>query len=301
MTAQAEVLEVLAWIWDTITEPVLTALGHTTTPSPEESWPRVWWSPVGVLVYLPMHAAGHHSDLTASGPTRAVNPRTTLDRVISSYTTTVRSLAYARTHHPGAGNGKAVVVAVPDAPDTPPLPGVTAETTTLTRLLPDVLVLANPTRDTVLAALPTHQVAHFACHGYADWNDPASSRLILRDHHTAPLTVADVSALHLTGGLAYLSACDTTVNSPRLADEAVHLAGAFHLAGYQHVIGTLWPINDALARYIAEDFYVGLTAGGTTVPQTSLSARALHHAIRRLRARYPQAPTLWAAHTHTGA
>jgi CHAT domain-containing protein len=193
--------------------------------------------------------------------------------VISSYTTTVRSLAYARTHHPGTG--KAVVVAVPDAPDTPPLPGVTAEITTLTRLLPDALVLANPARDTVLAALPSHQVAHFACHGYGDWNDPASSRLILRDHRTAPLTVADVSALHLTGDLAYLSACDTTVTSPRLADEAVHITGAFHLAGYQHVIGTLWPISDAQAPDITEDFYDDLTAGGTTPPQTSRSARAL--------------------------
>ena len=299
MTAQGEVLKVLAWIWDTITEPVLTALGHTTAPSREEPWPRVWWSPRGPLAYLPLHAAGHHSDLTAGDPALAANPRTVLDRVVSSYTTTVRSLAYARTRRPGAGN--AVVVAVADAPGTQPLPGVTAETATLRRFLPHALVLADPTRDTVLDALPGHQVAHFACHGYADWEEPASSRLILRDHHTAPLTVADVSALHLTGDLAYLSACDTTVTSPRLADEAVHITGAFHLAGYQHVIGTLWPINDALARDIAEDFYADLTAGGTIPPQTSRSPRALHHAIRRLRARYPQTPTLWAAHTHTGA
>jgi hypothetical protein len=45
MTAQAEILEVLAWIWDTITEPVLTALGYTTTPSSEESWPRCGGAP----------------------------------------------------------------------------------------------------------------------------------------------------------------------------------------------------------------------------------------------------------------
>jgi hypothetical protein len=304
MAAQSEALEVLAWTWDTITEPVLTALGHTTTPSREETWPRLWWSPVSFLAYLPLHAAGHHSDLTASDPALKANPRSALDRVISSYTTTVRSLAYARTHHPktdtDTDTDKAVVVAVPDAPDTRPLPGVSAETTTLTRLLPDALVLTNPTRDTVLAALPDHPVAHFACHGSADVNDPTSSRLILRDHRTAPLTVADVSALHLTGSLAYLSACDTAITSPRLADEAVHITGAFHLAGYQHVIGTLWPISDTAAHDITKDFYDDLTADGTTPPQTSRSAQALHHAIRRLRARYPQAPTLWAAHTHTG-
>ena len=222
-----------------------------------------------------------------------------LDRVVSSYITTVRRLAYARTHA-SPDNGGAVIVAVPDAPDTSPLPGVTVEATTLTGLLPDALVLADPTRNTVLAALPSHTVAHFACHSHADWNDPASSRLILRDHHAAPLTVADVSALRLGGDLAYLSACDTTVTSPRLADEAVHITGAFHLAGYQHVIGTLWPISDAAAGDITKDFYDNITADGKTPPQTSRSAQALHHAIRRLRARYPQAPTLWAAHTHTG-
>jgi hypothetical protein len=68
MAAQSEVLEVLAWIWDTVTEPVLAALDHTTTPSREEPWPSLWWSPVGVLAYLPFHAAGHHSDLTANDP-----------------------------------------------------------------------------------------------------------------------------------------------------------------------------------------------------------------------------------------
>jgi CHAT domain-containing protein len=160
--------------------------------------------------------------------------------------------------------------------------------------------LTDPTRNTVLTALPQHPNAHFACHGLADWDDPATSRLILPDHLTDPLTVADISALQLTGGLAYLSACDTTSTSPRLADEAVHITGAFHLAGYEHVVGTLWPINDSAARHIAEDFYRRLTNNGTTPPDTTQSAEALHHAIRRLRARYPVTPTLWAAHTHTG-
>jgi tetratricopeptide (TPR) repeat protein len=300
MSAQGDVLDVLAWVWDTITEPVLKALGYTATPNHEESWPRVWWCPVGVTAYLPLHAAGHHRDLDAEDPDLKANPRTVLDRVISSYTTTVRSLAYARAHHLGTDKSKAVIVAVPDAPGTPLLSGVAAETKTLRRLLPGALVLASPTRDTVLAALPDHQVAHFACHGSADWNDPASSRLILRDHQTAPLTVADVSALRIHGDLAYLSACDTNVTSPRLADEAVHITGAFHLAGYQHVIGTLWPISDAAAGDITKDFYDNITADGKTPPQTSRSAQALHHAIRCLRARCSQAPMLWAAHTHTG-
>jgi CHAT domain-containing protein len=151
-----------------------------------------------------------------------------------------------------------------------------------------------------LAALPGRRVAHFACHGYADWTNPAASQLILYDYQDRPLTVADISALHITGGLAFLSACDTTVTSPALANEAVHITGAFHLAGYQHVIGTLWPISDAAACDIACGVYNHLTDHGTTPPDTSLTAFAIHHTIRRLRGEYPTFPTIWAAHTHTG-
>jgi len=44
------------------------------------------------MAFLPLHAAGHHHDI-ANG---SAHPRTVLDRVISSYTATVRALAYAR-------------------------------------------------------------------------------------------------------------------------------------------------------------------------------------------------------------
>ena len=112
--------------------------------------------------------------------------------------------------------------------------------------------------------------------------------------------MADISTLDLAGSLAYLSACDTTVTSPNLADEAIHITGAFHLAGYAHVIGTLWPVYDATARDLARDVYRQLTREGSTSPDVGFAAHALHHATRRLRDQHPDKPALWAAHTHTG-
>lgn len=55
--------QVLAWLWDTVTEPVLTHLGHTRPRADTEfeSWPRVWWVPTGPLALLPIHAAGQHT------------------------------------------------------------------------------------------------------------------------------------------------------------------------------------------------------------------------------------------------
>jgi hypothetical protein len=80
-------LDVLAWIWDTITGPILDHLGHTHPVEEGRRWPRIWWSPTGPLTVLPLHAAGHHVD----------DGRAVLDRVVSSYTPTVRMLTRART------------------------------------------------------------------------------------------------------------------------------------------------------------------------------------------------------------
>ncbi|MGW9118412.1 CHAT domain-containing protein [Streptomyces sp. NPDC055663] len=294
--AQQEILAVLAWLWDTVAEPVLTDLGHTTAHQPGKPWPRLWWCPVGILAFLPLHAAGHHTDdLQREG-----GPRTVLDRVVSSYTTTVRALAHARTSQSGPSTPSTLVVAAANAPGTPPLPGVRVEAAAITSLIPDARLVATPTRDTVLNALPSHGIAHFSCHGEADWTDPARSHLVLTDHATAPLTLADITALDLTAELAYLSACDTSNTAPRLADESLHITGAFHLAGYRHVIGTLWPVDDRTAAQLGTDFYAHLTDNGTAPPRADRSALALHLATTRLRSRYPHVPSLWAAHTHTG-
>jgi hypothetical protein len=294
---QAEVHDVLGWMWDAIAGPILTRLGYTDPPAAGRPWPRVWWCPVGVLAYLPLHAAGHHADSVAG----LARPRAVLDLVISSYATTLRGLAYSRAHRPQGSADATLIVAASAVPGLPPLAGTKHEVEILTGLMPGAKVLTRPTRDTVLAALPACRATHFACHGYASSADPAASHLVLYDHETSPLTVADISSLQLTGGLAYLSACETAVGSLELADEAVHLTGAFHLAGYRQVIGTLWPIGDDIAAGVARDFYRQLTDGGTRPPETGLASHALHNAVRRLRRRLPDYPGHWAPYTHTGS
>ena len=140
--AHHEILDILAWMWDAITGPVLTSLGHATTPAAGEPWPRVWWCPVGILGYLPLHASGHHDDITAGKP----EPRTVLDRVISSYTTTVRGLSYARTQHPDPAADSALIVAVTTHPApghsrvSPPKPVSSPD------LIPRAQILSDPTR-----------------------------------------------------------------------------------------------------------------------------------------------------------
>jgi hypothetical protein len=294
--AQRRMLAVLAWTWDNITEPVLRALGHTGPPNADETWPRVWWCPVGVVTLLPLHAAGHH------GPSPGAD--TVLDRVISSYTPTIRALAHARRGSPGEES--ALVVAVPDAPGCAPLDGAAREAALVREFIPGAAVLpaAGGTvgRGDVLEALRRHGIVHLACHGHASLGDPSASRLLLHDHQSAPLTLHAITRLNLRQArLAYLSACSTTDAGQRQADEATHLTAAFQLAGYRSIIGTLWPINDQAALDVARDFYAGITAEGTRPPDPGLAALALHHAVRNLRIAAPLLPSRWAAYIHSGA
>lgn len=98
--------------------------------------------------------------------------------------------------------------------------------------------------------------------------------------------------------LAYLLACDTAVPDVGLVDEVIHIASAFHLAGYARVIGTLWTVDDEAAVTIADLVYADLTAGQ---PNAQRAALALHHAVTRMRRDHPDQPYRWASHMHIGA
>ncbi|MGW5699287.1 CHAT domain-containing protein, partial [Streptomyces asiaticus] len=238
---------------------------------------RLWWCPVGVMSLFPLHAAGDGHDGV-------------MDRVVSSYLPTVRSLPAERRRP--ASPGKALVVAMSRTPGQASLPGAASEVNSLSRLL-SATVLHNEqaTRDAVLTALPSTRIIHFACHAQADTREPIRSRLLLHDQ---PLTPRDLP-FGLDADLAYLSACATSDVIFLGADEAMHITGAFHLAGFRHVIGTHWRIDDLAAADIADHFYTVIAAHGP-----DHAAQALHTATAELRRAHPDRPDLWASHLHVG-
>ena len=121
--------------------------------------------------------------------------------------------------------------------------------------------------------------------------------MVIRLRHVA--TLAHTRLPHAQ--LAYLSACRTARNdSVDLIDEGIHLTSAFQLAGFPHVIGTLWPIFDATAVRVAKDFYTRLESAPGMLDVNS-SAQALHDSIQDLRHRYLVRPSCWAAYIHAGA
>ncbi|MGW1786047.1 CHAT domain-containing protein [Streptomyces sp. NPDC002143] len=288
LRAQRLVRDTLAWLWQAVTGPVLDHLGIQAAPT--GPLPRVWWSPGGVLGTLPLHAAIEEG---APGA---------LDRVVSSYTPTLRTLHHARQRAARPAGSGALVVAVDEANGLAPLPAARHEAGHLARMLPgaEVLTGASATHSAVVSALPRYAYAHFACHALGDLESPSRSRLVLHDHAEHPLTVRDLARLRLPSvRLAYLSACDTLQTSPELADEAVHIVSALQIAGFPHVVGSLWHVDDTIGAGVAQDVYeaLGTGDGALVVDRT---AEALHSTVCALRDMYPQTPSLWACQVHAG-
>ncbi|MFJ5643521.1 CHAT domain-containing protein [Streptomyces sp. NPDC093223] len=280
--------EIAEWLWDAVVGPVLDHLRHSPgADTPTALLPRVWWIPTGPLCLLPVHAAGYHRQ-----PGR---PRTALDRVVSSYSATLRALArdLPRVTRPV---GSALLVAPARAgglgPAVVPAPVYEGR---------DALALTeeNAARQPVLAGLPGRALAHFSCHGRAEPAAPEHSALQLAD---GPLRFFEIARLDLTEArLAFLAACETAWPGHQFEDEAIHLGSGFQLAGFPHVVGTVWEAYEAVAARVTHDFYEGLAAQG----DAGSPAHALHDAVRRVRAAQDASPVdlgllAWAPYIHLG-
>ncbi len=275
-------------MWHSFAERVLDHLDYRATPADDSDWPRFWWYPTGALTLLPIHAAGDHRT-----PGAAV-----VDRVVSSYTSTLRALSDARSETAPTGPGRMLFVRMPETPGQQDLPNVRAEEKLVARLFADRYTPSigpGATRDTVLKNLPDHTWVHFACHGEQNLGDPSRGGMIVED---GSLTVTGLGSRQCRGEFAYLSGCKTAVGGVDLPDEAITLAAALHYTEYRHVIATLWSVSDAAAARVAADVYTALVHD--IEPRADGAAPALHRAVRQLRNRFREVPSVWTPFAHIG-
>ncbi|MFB7915495.1 CHAT domain-containing protein [Streptomyces sp. NPDC056061] len=298
MTAEGDLRSGLAVLWDTVVGPVLGAvrdLPRRDTDDPAAP-PRLWWCPTGLLAHFPLHMAEHPGEGSA------------FDLVTSSYTPTVHALGRALPWRASAGS-RPLVVAVPHAPGVPDLPGVDEEAAVLLGLLPGTRLLRGQaaTRGRLMAELRNHDIVHIAGHAGHDADRHHEGHLVL---HDGRLHFGDIASARAGGGgLAFLSACATARSRLDVPDESLNLLSAFQLAGYTHLVGSLWPVADQAGVHLAEAFYQHLIGHQDTkigLQSTAMRhqragvAHALHHAVSRLRTRHPDRASLWASHVHIG-
>lgn len=201
-----------------------------------------------------------------------------------------------------------------------PLTGALAEVNKIADVIRESVtasatILESPTVALVLEQIPAYHVIHFSCHGLSDAQHPSNSHLVLRgDTATASgeLTVAAIARMNIKKAqIAYLSACSTADNaSIRLADESIHIASGFQLAGFSHVLATMWSAEDRACQRVATEFYSLLfkdrrrSAEGQeakSIEGHGVVSNAFHRAVKKLRDENLTQPILWAAFIHTGA
>lgn len=270
---------ILAWLWDVIAKPVLDALACTSCPS-EGSWRRLWWVPIGPLSRFPLHGAGRHFQNTGEA---------VIDRVMSSYSSSIKAIIRGRqrpllSELAPAVQPQALLVAVRHTPGYSTLRFAKAEVEVLRGIcksMPVDIVEPGHFRDDIVALLPECSIFHFAGHGYTHRADPSQSHLLAYDGRITVASLLEMDLKKSAPFLAYLSACGTgRVRDDDFLDESIHLISAFQLAGFRHVIGTLWEVNDKICTEMARLTYEGIRDGGMTDNSVCLG---LHNASRTLR------------------
>jgi hypothetical protein len=272
---------VLEWLWDVVAGPVLDALGFANSTS-DDLLPHVRWIPTGALSRFPLHAAGYHEDGSF---------KTVLDRVMSSYSSSVKTILNT---HPApvtpSTSAHALLVAVDNVPGNTSLP-FAGDEVDIVRGLCETMelkpIISDGDKGEMIKYLPQCRIFHFAGHGYTNSEDPLMSYLLLGAGKSDSITVAtllDMNVHEYQPFLAYLSACGTgRINKEEFIDESIHLISACKLAGFRHVIGTLWEVEDEVCLDVARVTYRCMLAGGMTDESVCLG---LHEATKTLRDRW---------------
>lgn len=297
----------LLWLWDVAVEPVLRELKFTNPDPANTKLPHIWWIGVGELSVAPFHAAGDHSPNSS---------RNAISCVISSYTANIKVLSYAREREldiinkpPGDSSAHLLLVTMPKTPGEKDLPDVGAEVSGILNVTEGLIStkhLESPSARSVLENFGSYNAMHFACHGISNAKTSSHSHLLLlkdSGERVDQLTVQDISQKNTKSSqLAYLSACSTARNSVlHMADEMIHIASGFQLAGFSHVLGTLWPSESEVCREVAIDFYRSLFNGQDKDAGHRKVGMAFHEAVKRARDKNPLLPSKWAPFVHMGA
>lgn len=294
----AELREILLWLWTVAVEPVLSQLDFLT-PSPGHPLPRIQWIAQGAMGMMPLHAAG---DFCRRPPISVSN------YAVSSYSGSFEWLKLTSTRQAQGvtkTNIQAVGFVSTGHSTSNEKLDVDTEIKAFQSCFPNAVVHEKASKQVMYDALRTCNVVHCASHGKVDIRDPDQSGIFVCGDENVLMSILDMQRIVNSGGqLAYLSACLTAAHpSQALVDEASHLASAFEQAGFAQVVATTWEVDDFAARDVAEIFYRELGNQKSMEIDGERVARALHKAIVTLQCQNrgrAADPLAWAPFVHFG-
>ncbi|KAG2135394.1 CHAT domain-containing protein [Suillus bovinus] len=281
-----DLIVLLRTVWDEIMMPIVNVLQHDLKLKFHS---RIWLCPTAAFTSIPLHAA--HPFRTNAD--RSKEPCLE-DLYICSYTPTLSALVRSRQMmkrrvtpsfatvgqgQPGGGKGKALLTVESELELVHKLVPVTASRTTISG--------DAATRAGALEALQQNTWVHLACHGKQDPTQPYNSHFVMRDED---LTLLDIMERDIPyAEFAFLSACHTAVGDEKTPDEVIHLAAGLQFSGFKSVIGTLWQVDDAVAKHVVKAFYENmfkdLKDGG--VMDCTKAAWALNRATHAVKTKVP--------------
>lgn len=243
--------DVTAWLWGDAVGPVLDELGAVS---------HAVFVPGGLLGLLPLHAAWTPDDAVPS------RRRYALDALTVTYVPNARALAAARVLAGRPADRLLAVVDPPQSPPAAPLRYAPVEATVAGHTFANRTTVdgATATVSRVLEEIRRADVAHLACHGFADLQTPLDSGLLLADGEV--LRLRDLLDLRTQLRLAVLSACETSLPGTELPDEVVSLPTGLLQAGVGGVVASLWAVPDMATALLMADFYRRWRGEGMSPP-----------------------------------
>ena len=237
------------WLWDVAMGPLvrrLTSEGGQNRGS--EGVKLVTLIPTGLLSLLPLHAAWIED---ATAPT---GRRYALDALAFNYAPSARALATVQETATRVAPNAILAV---DNPDGSLLFSTQEVAAVLSYFPPEqskALRGQTATQQAVQQNLPHYPVLHLSTHGWAGWQEPLESGLLMAGD--PPLTLGDILELRLERSrLAVLSACETGIPGTKLPDEVISLPAGLMQAGVAGVAASLWSVNDLSTAMLMERFY----------------------------------------------
>ncbi|KAG1882818.1 CHAT domain-containing protein [Suillus subluteus] len=250
--SRTDLIVLLRTIWEEIMLPIVNVLEHVLELKRQS---RIWLCPTAAFTSIPLHAA--HPFQTKAD--RSKEPCLE-DLYICSYTPTLSALIRSRQMMKKRVPPSFVAIGQgqPRAEKSKELLAVDGEIEFVRRLVPATVNRTTisgdaATRAGALQALEENTWVHLACHGKQDREQPYSSHFVMKDE---PITLLDIMEKDIPHAeFAFLSACHTAVGDEETPDEVIHLAAGLQFSGFKSVIGTLWEVDDAVAKHVVKAFY----------------------------------------------
>jgi CHAT domain-containing protein len=249
-------------LWQPLLAPLLHHLSQAKSP-------KATLIPTGLFSLLPLHAAWT--------PDANGNRRYACDFIQFTYAPNALALPAAREIATQTPATKLLAVNDPQPISAIPLPNTSTETANAIGTFPgsgnwQVLQHEAATPSAVLTALPSYPVAHFSCHGSANFQQPLDSGLLMA--HDEILTLRDLLDLKLKGlRLAVLSACETGIPGTNLPDEVISLPTGLLQAGAAGVVSSLWSVADLSTMVLLSRFYQFWRTDGLEPPEALRQAQ----------------------------